>query len=59
LQFIPLPWRWQQGQFMSRPPKAQPVSQAPTGNAVPVTAANFNRAETDMYFGAIVKDRHR
>jgi hypothetical protein len=30
---------------------AQPVSQAPAGTAVPVTADNFNRAETDMYFG--------
>ena len=37
--------------------QAQPVSQAPAGNAVPVTADNFNRAETDMYFGTIVKDR--
>ena len=31
--------------------QAQPVPQAPAGNAVPVTADNFNRAETDMYFG--------
>jgi hypothetical protein len=30
-------------------------AQAPTGNAVPVTADNFNRAEADMYFGKIVK----
>jgi hypothetical protein len=37
--------------------QAQPVPQAPAGNAIPVTADNFNRAETDMYFGAIVKDR--
>src|SRR5216684_2323483 len=37
--------------------QAQPVLQAPAGNAVPVTADNFNRAETDMYFGTIVKDR--
>ncbi len=37
--------------------QAQPVPQAPAGNAVHVTADNFNRAETDMYFGTIVKDR--
>ena len=37
------------------PGQAQPVSQAPTGDAVPVTADNFNRAETDMYFGKSVK----
>src|SRR5258708_9942516 len=37
------------------PGQAQPVSQAPAGNAVPVTADNFNRAETDMYFGKRVK----
>src|SRR5258708_7433880 len=30
-------------------------AQAPTGNAVSVTADNFNRAEADMYFGKIVK----
>lgn len=35
--------------------RAQPVPQTPTGNAVPVTADNFNRAETDMYFGKRVK----
>jgi Protein of unknown function (DUF1254) len=35
--------------------QAQPVPQAPAGNAVPVTADNFNRAETDMYFGKRVK----
>jgi hypothetical protein len=28
----------------------------PVGNAVPVTADNFNRAETDLYFGTIVKE---
>jgi hypothetical protein len=33
------------------PGQAEPVPQAPAGNAVPVTADNFNRAETDMYFG--------
>ena len=42
------------------PGRAQPVPQAPAGNAVPVTAVpvtadNFNRAETDMYFGKRVK----
>src|SRR3979490_46042 len=37
------------------PGQAQPVPQAPGGNAVPVTADNFNRAETDMYFGKRVK----
>src|SRR3981081_4334675 len=31
--------------------QAQTVPQAPAGNAGPVTADNFNRAETDMYFG--------
>ena len=25
-------------------------------NAIPVTADNFNRAETDMYFAAVVKN---
>jgi hypothetical protein len=35
--------------------QAQPVPQAPAGNAIPVTADNFNRAETDMYFGKSVK----
>ena len=39
------------------PGQAQPVREVPAGNAVPVTADNFNRAETDMYFGTIVKDR--
>jgi len=37
------------------PGRAQPVPQAPAGNPVPVTADNFNRAETDMYFGKRVK----
>ncbi len=37
------------------PGQAQPVPQAPAGNAVPVTADNFNRAETDVYFGKRVK----
>jgi hypothetical protein len=35
--------------------QAQPVPQAPAGYAIPVTADNFNRAETDMYFGKTVK----
>ena len=34
----------------------QRFPQAPVGTAVHVTADNFNRAETDMYFGTIVKD---
>jgi hypothetical protein len=37
------------------PGRAQPVPQAPTANAIPVTADNFNRAETDMYFGKSLK----
>jgi hypothetical protein len=37
------------------PGQAQLVPQAPAGNAVPVTADNFDRAETDMYFGKSVK----
>ena len=28
----------------------------PEGNPIPVTADNFNRAESDMYWGTIVKD---
>jgi hypothetical protein len=39
--------------------QAQFVPQAPAGNAVPVTADNFNRAETDMYFGKRVKKGDR
>ena len=35
--------------------QAQPVVPAPVDYAVPVTADNFNRAETDMYFAKIVK----
>ncbi len=35
--------------------KAQPAPQSPSGNAVLVTADNFVRAETDLYFGAVVK----
>jgi Protein of unknown function (DUF1254) len=41
------------------PGQAQPVPQAPAGNAVPVTADNFSRAETDMYFGKRVKKGDR
>ncbi|MCI0465479.1 MAG: DUF1254 domain-containing protein [Beijerinckiaceae bacterium] len=37
------------------PAQAQPVSPSPKGDAVPVTADNFVRAETNVYFGAIVK----
>ena len=36
--------------------QAQSVPQVSAGNAVEVTADNFNRAETDMYFGRLVKD---
>jgi hypothetical protein len=35
---------------------AQPSPQTPAGKPVPVTVDNFGRAESDMYFGAIVKD---
>jgi hypothetical protein len=31
-------------------------AQAPAGNAVPVTVDNFTRAESDLYFGGILKD---
>jgi len=31
-------------------------AQAPTGNAVPVTVENFTRAESDKYFGGLLKD---
>jgi hypothetical protein len=31
-------------------------AQSPTGNAIPVTADNVVRAETDLYFGNAVKD---
>jgi hypothetical protein len=33
-----------------------PVTSAPAQNAVPVTADNFSRAESDLYFGSAVKD---
>jgi hypothetical protein len=31
-------------------------AQSPSGNAVPVTVDNFIRAESDLYFGGIIKD---
>jgi hypothetical protein len=31
-------------------------AQSSSGTVIPVTADNFNRAETDLYFGRIVKD---
>jgi len=31
-------------------------AQSPGGNTVAVTADNFPRAETDLYFGGVVKD---
>jgi hypothetical protein len=36
--------------------QAQPTPQAPASDTVPVTPDNFNRAETDMYFGGSVKE---
>jgi hypothetical protein len=36
--------------------QAQPAPRAPAGNTVPVTVDNFNRAETDLVMGSIVKD---
>jgi hypothetical protein len=36
--------------------QAQPAPQAPAGSAVPVTADNFNRAESDLVISSIVKD---
>jgi hypothetical protein len=33
-----------------------PVTSAPAQNAVPVTADNFSRAESDLYFGSAVRD---
>ena len=30
-------------------------AQSPSGNAVPVTVDNYNRAQSDVYFGQIVK----
>ncbi|HWZ60084.1 MAG TPA: DUF1214 domain-containing protein [Gemmatimonadaceae bacterium] len=37
--------------------QAHPAPHAPVGNAVPVTADNFTRAETDKYFGTSIKAR--
>jgi hypothetical protein len=36
--------------------QAQPGPQPPAADAVPVTAENFRRAESDMYFGNVVKE---
>jgi hypothetical protein len=35
--------------------QAQPAPQSPEGNVIPVTADNFIRAETDIYFALFVK----
>ena len=35
------------------------LAQSPPANTVPVTVDNFIRAESDLYFGGIVKDRAR
>ena len=32
------------------------LAQSPSGKAIPVTADNFNRAETDLYFSRVAKD---
>jgi len=34
----------------------QPAPQSPAGNAIPVTVDNFIRAESDLYFGGLLKD---
>lgn len=39
--------------------QVQSAPRSPEGNAIPVTADNFNRAESDMYWGTIVKDDGR
>ncbi|MGH8245667.1 MAG: DUF1254 domain-containing protein, partial [Gammaproteobacteria bacterium] len=31
-------------------------AQSPASNAIPVTVDNFDRAESDLYFGNVVKD---
>jgi hypothetical protein len=36
--------------------QAQPAPQAPASSAVPVTVDNFNRAESDLVMGSVVKD---
>ncbi len=38
------------------PPERQPVIPISVAKAVPVTADNFARAESDLYFSNIVKD---
>jgi hypothetical protein len=38
------------------PPERQPVIPISVAKAVPVTADNFVRAESDLYFSNIVKD---
>jgi hypothetical protein len=32
-------------------------AQLPAGNTVPVTIENYNRAQTDVYFAGVVKER--
>ena len=34
----------------------RPRAQSPAGNIIPVTVDNFNRAETDLYFGNVVEE---
>jgi hypothetical protein len=41
--------------FLSMLAAIQAYAQSPTGSAVPVTADNFKRAETDMYLAMFVK----
>jgi hypothetical protein len=36
--------------------QARPAPQVPAGDAIPVTIDNFNRAETDLVNGSVVKD---
>jgi len=36
--------------------QTQPAPQSPAGNAIPVTVDNFIRAESDLYFGGLLKD---
>ena len=42
--------------FLSAMASSVALAQAPTGDAIPVTADNFNRAESDLVNGSIVKD---
>jgi hypothetical protein len=44
------------GARAAEPANGSSQAQAPAGTAIPVTADNFPRAETDLYFGGIVKD---